>query len=119
MNYLTIAKSVSLSKKTDPEPHRHGVVVQKELIDLYLSAVSEISSTWLPEVGPFIDSNYPELRRKAESASKKLGRVWRAVADGKLDVSGFQQALGAWQDRYHEQIETFKQHGHTWAASLH
>ncbi len=91
--------SVHESGAFGDEDHPHT-----ELVTLYQSATAELNEAWQPEIGPFIDSRHPELRGQAESACEQLDRVWRAVADGKLDVSGFQQALGAWQDRYHEQI---------------
>ncbi len=117
MNYLTIAKKVSLSKKPDPGQDRRGVALHDELSDLYLSAVSEVNSTWQPAIGPFIHSGYSELQKKAESACKELDRAWRAVVSGKADVTDFQQALDKWKSLYREQMETFKRHGHTWSAS--
>ena len=117
MSYLEIAKRVSLSRKTDPGPHRRGIVVHDELADLYLSAASELNSTWRPEIGPFIYSCRPELRERAESACKEFDRVWRVVVDGKLGVSDFQHALGTWRDLYLEQIKAYQQEGHTWDPS--
>ncbi len=88
-----------------------------ELVTLYQSATAELNEAWQPAIGPFIDSRYPELQMKAESACKELDRVWRAVVDGKAEVGDFVGAVSGWRDHHLEQIRTFRQECHTWDVS--
>ncbi len=86
------------------EDHPHT-----ELVTLYQSATAELNEARQPEIGPFMDTRYSELPQKADSASKEVDRVWRAVLHGKAELSDFQQALGCWRDLYLGQIRTFRQ----------